>query len=245
MREDRKAIIGGGVSIVRAIFSLLGIKTLHQAAGGLRHGLICDLLGASSQDDDLQAKTVQRLASKFGVDATHGARVGKVAAQLFTQLTASHGTLASANNICHLQKLKWAAQLHEIGSHISHSDYHKHGAYILDHADAMGFSLSEMHRLSLLVLGHRGKLRKIEAALEEPDLAHQLVTLRLAVILSHARRDPDLAGMTLSRTGTTGRGMQLRCRNGWAEAFPQSAYLLREEGQAWQKTPWSLEVVGC
>jgi exopolyphosphatase/guanosine-5'-triphosphate,3'-diphosphate pyrophosphatase len=39
--------------------------------------------------------------------------------------------------------------------------------------------------------------------------------------------------------------MQLRCRNGWAEAFPQSAYLLREEAQAWQKTLWSLEVVGC
>jgi exopolyphosphatase/guanosine-5'-triphosphate,3'-diphosphate pyrophosphatase len=245
MREDRKAIIGGGISIVRALFSLLGIKTLHQAAGGLRHGLICDLLGASSHDDDLMAKTVQRLAGKFGVDAIHGERVGKVAAQLFGQLMGTPGAPGSEQVSRHLRKLKWAAQLHEIGSHISHSDYHKHGAYILDHADAMGFSLSEMHRLSLLVLGHRGKLRKIEAALEEPDLAHQLVTLRLAVILSHARRDPDLAGMTLSRTGTTGRGMQLRCRNGWAEAFPQSAYLLREEAQAWQKTPWSLEVIGC
>ncbi|HPW29770.1 MAG TPA: Ppx/GppA family phosphatase, partial [Rhodoferax sp.] len=86
MREDRKAIIGGGVSIVRALFSLLGIKTLHQAAGGLRHGLICDLLGSSTHDDDLQAKTVQRLATKFAVDATHGTRVGNVAAQLFSQL---------------------------------------------------------------------------------------------------------------------------------------------------------------
>jgi exopolyphosphatase/guanosine-5'-triphosphate,3'-diphosphate pyrophosphatase len=245
MREDRKAIIGGGISIVRALFSLLGIKTLHQAAGGLRHGLICDLLGASSHDDDLMAKTVQRLAGKFGVDATHGERVGKVAEQLFGQLMGTHGATGTEQVSRHLRKLKWAAQLHEIGSHISHSDYHKHGAYILDHADAMGFSLSEMHRLSLLVLGHRGKLRKIEAALEEPDLAHQLVTLRLAVILSHARRDPDLGGMTLSRAGTSGRAMQLRCRNGWAEAFPQSAYLLREEAQAWQKTLWSLEVVGC
>ena len=245
MREDRKAIIGGGVSIVRALFSLLGIKTLHQAAGGLRHGLICDLLGDSTHDDDLQAKTVQRLASKFGVDAAHGARVGTVATQLFTQLTSSAGTVASTPNSRHLRKLKWAAQLHEIGSHISHSDYHKHGAYILDNADAIGFSLSEMHRLSLLVLGHRGKLRKIEAALEEPDLALQLIALRLAVILSHARRDPDLTGMSLNRADAAGRSVQLRCRAGWAEAFPQSAYLLREEAQAWQKTPWSLEVTGC
>jgi exopolyphosphatase/guanosine-5'-triphosphate,3'-diphosphate pyrophosphatase len=45
--------------------------------------------------------------------------------------------------------------LHEIGSQISHSDYHKHGAYIQDNADAMGFALSELHKLSLLVLGKR------------------------------------------------------------------------------------------
>jgi exopolyphosphatase/guanosine-5'-triphosphate,3'-diphosphate pyrophosphatase len=35
-----------------------------------------------------------------------------------------------------LRKLAWAAQLHEIGTQISHSEYHKHGAYILDNADA-------------------------------------------------------------------------------------------------------------
>jgi exopolyphosphatase/guanosine-5'-triphosphate,3'-diphosphate pyrophosphatase len=245
MREDRKAIIGGGVSIVRAIFSLLGIKTLYQAAGGLRHGLICDLLGASSNDDDLRGRTVQRLAGKFGVDTTHGERVGQVATQLFSQLLTTPGIARTNDDIRHLQKLKWAAQLHEIGSHISHSDYHKHGAYILDNADAMGFSLSEMHRLSLLVLGHRGKLRKVEPALEDADLVAQLIALRLAVILSHARRDPDLTGLTLNRTNAGGQSMQLRCRAGWAEAYPQSAYLLREEAQAWQRTAWSLEVVGC
>jgi exopolyphosphatase/guanosine-5'-triphosphate,3'-diphosphate pyrophosphatase len=245
MREDRKAIIGGGVSIVRAIFSLLGIDTLHQAAGGLRHGLICDLLGAARSEDNLREKTVQRLAGKFGVDTTHGARVGKVAIVLFNQLVASPAAASVPDAVRHVRKLNWAAQLHEIGSHISHSDYHKHGAYILDHADAMGFSLSEMHRLSLLVLGHRGKLRKVEMALDDPDLVAQLIALRLAVILSHARRDPDLADMTLNRTDTAGRSMQLHCRSGWADAFPQSAYLLREEAQAWQRTPWSLEVIGC
>ncbi|MGB2880172.1 MAG: Ppx/GppA phosphatase family protein [Rhodoferax sp.] len=245
MREDRKAIIGGGVSIMRAIFDLLSIQSVEQAAGGLRHGLICDLLGATANNDDLRIKTVQRLASKFGVDSPHGARVGQVATTLFTQLVASssNGLVVDAER--HLRKLKWAAQLHEIGCHISHSDYHKHGAYILDNADAMGFSLSEMHRLSLLVLGHRGKLRKLEAVLGEDDLVLQLQALRLAVILCHARREPDLGGMTLKRTAPGSHVLQLRCRGGWAEAFPQSAYLLREEVQVWQRTPWSLEILGC
>jgi len=245
MREDRKAIIGGGLSIVRALFNLLGIHTLHQAAGGLRHGLICDLIGTTNRGDDLRANTVQRLASKFGIDSVHGTRVGQVAIHLFEQLIASPAGQPATDNDRHLRKLRWAAQLHEIGSHISHSDYHKHGAYILDNADAMGFSLSEMHRLSLLVLGHRGKLRKVESTFGEPSLVAQLVALRLAVILCHARCDPDLSGLALERLDPQGRAMQLRCRAGWADAFPQSAHLLREEAQAWQKTQWSLQVMGC
>jgi exopolyphosphatase/guanosine-5'-triphosphate,3'-diphosphate pyrophosphatase len=143
-----------------------------------------------------------------------------------------------------LRKLLWAAELHEIGSHISHSDYHKHGAYILDNADAMGFSLSEMHRLSLLVLGHRGKLRKLENALTDAELVCQLICLRLAVILCHARRDPDLDGMSLKRLDPNGTAIRLVCRDGWAESYPQSAHLLREESLAWEKTPWRLEVKG-
>ncbi len=46
MREDRKAIIGGGLCILRSLFDLLGIKQLLQAAGGLRHGLLLDLMGS-------------------------------------------------------------------------------------------------------------------------------------------------------------------------------------------------------
>ncbi len=59
-------------------------------------------------------------------------------------------------------KLGWAAQLHEIGTLVSHSDYHKHGAYILDNTDAPGFAVNELHALGQLVLGQRGKLRKLE-----------------------------------------------------------------------------------
>ena len=241
MREDRRAIIGGGLSVMRAIFSLLGITEMQQAVGGLRHGLICDLTGGAREYGDLRAKSVQRLASKFNVDTTHSARVDKVATQLLQQVMVNFDAAESQRL---LRKVSWAAQVHEIGSYISHSDYHKHGAYILDNADAAGFSLPEMHRLSLLVLGHRGKLRKIESDLMQDDLVLQLICLRLAVILCHARRDPDLEGMTLT-TGPAGtRELQLSCRNGWAAVFPQSAHLLREEALSWQKTPWVLTVSG-
>jgi exopolyphosphatase/guanosine-5'-triphosphate,3'-diphosphate pyrophosphatase len=140
-------------------------------------------------------------------------------------------------------KLTWAGQLHEIGSHISHSDYHKHGAYILDNTDAMGFALTELHKLSLLVLGHRGKLRKLDADFGDEMFVQQLLALRLAVALSHARRDPDLDGLSLSRDVKVVNRFVLSYRSGWAQSFPQSAHLLNEESIAWQKTPWSLSVV--
>ena len=244
MREDRKAIIGGGVSVMRAVFKLLGIKSMETAVGGLRHGLICDLLGVSEESiGDLRVHSVARLARKFGVDSVHGSRVGKVASHLYSQMTAPSKKPLDDEAERNLRKLNWAAELHEIGSHISHSDYHKHGAYILDNADAMGFSLPEMHRLSLLVLGHRGKLKKIEPALSDATLVHQVMALRLAVILCHARRDPDLGGITIKRPDAAGV-IRMVCKPEWAQAYPQSAYLLREEAVAWEKLPWKLEVKG-
>jgi exopolyphosphatase/guanosine-5'-triphosphate,3'-diphosphate pyrophosphatase len=242
MKEDRKAIIGGGLSILLALFDLLGIERLQQTSGGLRHGLLMDMMGQRQQHSDLRSHSVERLAAKFGADPVHGKRVGQVAAALLNQLYASapeqpQGTLARLG-----EKLLWASHLHEIGSRISHSDYHKHGAYILDNTDAMGFALTELHQLSLLVLGHRGKLRKLDVDFSDSEFVQQLLALRVAVALCHARRDPDLEGISLCRDTTAENGFVLTYRSSWAQAYPQSAHLLAEESIAWQKTPWALRI---
>jgi len=67
-----------------------------------------------------------------------------------------------------------------------------------------------------------------------------LLALRLAVILSHARRDPDLSGLQLRRDPGSKKSFALSCHAPWAQSYPQSAHLLREEVLAWQKTPWTL-----
>ena len=239
MKDDRRAVIGGGVSVLRAVFDLLDIQEMQTAAGALRHGVLYDLLDREAGTADLRSTSVDRLAVKFGSDTVQSRRVSKVAQQLFLMLSSSALT---PDHDRFLQKLRWAAQLHEIGSHVSHSEYHKHGAYILDHADAPGFALSELHRLSLLVLGHRGKLKKLEANFEDRSFVQQLLCLRIAVILCHARREPDLLGLQVKPDGRSGQTFVLTYRTGWAKAFPQSAHLLQEETLAWQKTPWTLLV---
>ncbi len=248
LKEDRTPIIGGGLSILRALFDLLQIDELHLASGGLRHGLIGELMGNASQQMYLPEVSVKRLAQRFGVDLAQAQRVAGVAGHLFDQLlhqgnesvVPDQNSLAEDVLLRHRRKLAWAANLHEIGAQISHSDYHKHGAYILDNADVLGLSVDEMHRLSLLVLGHRGKLRKLELAQDDPVFIFQLMALRLAVILCHARRDPDVKGMAIGPDTMQPRHVQLSCRSGWSVLYPQSAHLLNEEVLAWQKTSWSL-----
>ncbi|MES2412750.1 MAG: exopolyphosphatase [Pseudomonadota bacterium] len=241
MRDDRRAVIGGGVSVLRAVFELLEIEKMSAAQGALRHGVLYDLLDREKELSDLRSTSVQRLAGRFNADAVQAARVSKVSRHLFAMAVAG---LQPAESERLQRKLEWAAQLHEIGSQISHSDYHKHGAYILDNADAAGFALPELHRLSLLVLGHRGKLRKLEADFEDRLFIQQLLCLRVAVILCHARRDPDLKGLQLDCGPAPGKLFVLNGRPGWSDAFPQSAHLLREEVLAWQKTSWSLVLSG-
>jgi exopolyphosphatase / guanosine-5'-triphosphate,3'-diphosphate pyrophosphatase len=191
------------------------------------------MLDRADAATDIRTRTVQRLAAQFAVDPAQAERVRKVACHFLVQL---HPEQPRPELERDLRKLEWAARLHEIGSLISHSDYHKHGAYILDNTDASGFSQHELHRLGMLVLGHRGKLRKLEADFTDAMFVQQLVCLRLAVLLCHARRDPDLRGLRLT---TGGASFRLEVPAAWATAWPQSAHLLREETAAWQKTPWT------
>lgn len=245
MRDDRRAIIGGGLSILRAVFDLLQIDHMQQASGGLRHGLLFDLMGSTADQMDVRSKSVQTLVAKFGIDAVHGARVGRVATQLFEQLQKTPASTKIAETERLSRKLSWAAHLHEIGCQISHNDHHKHGAYILANADAPGFALTELQRLSQLVLGHRGKLRKMEAQLNDQVFAKQLLALRLAVIFCHARQEPELSEVRLTFDPKSNSSFTVGYSPEWAKAFPQSLHLLREEVSSWQKTPWSLDLAGA
>jgi len=217
---------------------LLQIQTLHVAQGALRHGVLFEMVEREDHDSDARDLSIQRLAQKFGVDLAQGQRVRKVAEHLLEKLIPSNSPEETHQLTRLKRKLGWAAHLHEVGMAISHSDYHKHGAYILDNADMLGFSMQELHRLGLLVLGHRGKLKKLEAEFDEPEFAQLLLALRLAVILCHARKDPDHKGLQLTQNKAK-QSFTLSSDAYWMVRYPQSVHLLRQESLSWQKTPWS------
>ena len=242
LKDDRRAVIGGGVSVLRALMTLLQVKTLHVAQGALRHGVLFDMVEREDHDTDTRDLSIQRLAVKFAVDTAQGQRVGRVAVHLLQQMHVKPKD-SDADTLARLcRKLSWAAQLHEVGVAISHSDYHKHGAYILDNADLVGFSMPELHRLGLLVLGQRGKLKKLESELEDNDFAQMLLALRLSLILCHARKDPAHGSLVLHCDHHKQR-FTLTAPSDWVANYPQSTHLLKLETAAWQKAPWSFEFV--
>lgn len=243
LKDDRRPVIGGGVSILRALFDLLGIEEMHVSVGALRQGVLHDLLKRQQPTTDIRSQTVNKLMEKFHADEAQATRVERTALALYRQLPQQDAVLQERRE----RKLRWAARLHEIGKHISYSNYHRHGAYILDNAEAPGFALPELHHLSQLVLGHRGKLHKLDIDWVEGDFSSALLALRLAVIFCHARRNPHITGIGLqpAKAEQSGgkRGFVITTPKKWAAKFPQSHYLLEQEAQAWSKTRIGLKLV--
>jgi exopolyphosphatase / guanosine-5'-triphosphate,3'-diphosphate pyrophosphatase len=240
LKEDRRPVLGAGLSVLIAVFELLGISRMRAMDTGLRHGVLHDLVGRDSATADIRSQSIERLARRFEVDALQAQRVQQAAVEFFADMLESVQD-ASEQRQRHQRKLRWACELHEVGSLISHSDIHKHSAYILENADVLGFSQNELHRLSLLVLGHKGKLRKLDADFEDVRFVQQLISLRLAVLLCHARVAPVRKGLRL-HCDVSARSFSLVCAGNWAARFPQSMHLLQQEVVSWQKTPWSLRV---
>jgi exopolyphosphatase/guanosine-5'-triphosphate,3'-diphosphate pyrophosphatase len=241
LKEDRKSVIAGGLSILIGIFDLLKLDTLIVAKGALRHGLLYDMITEEHTVEDLRSASIMHLANRFAVNKIHAKNVTKVALAFFDALTPTLELYEG--NQYELDKLRqilgWAAASHEIGAAISHSESQKHGAYILGNAELMGFAQSELHRLSLLVLGHCGKLRKLDTDFNDEGFIFQLIALRLAVIFCHSRNTPVLKNITFERAENT---FLLSLPSTWQQAFPQTSYLLEEEILAWQKTNWSLVI---
>jgi len=216
LRADRAKVFPAGVAILQAIFELFDIQEMTFTEGALREGILSDLLGRFS-DKDIREQTVNSLSERYRADPQQAAAVSQTALNLFEQVK-------SGWNLKHdelKQVLRWAAQLHEIGLGISHSQFHKHGAYLLNHSDLSGFSQQQQAMLAVLVRSHRRKFPMAEfrmqpEALEQP-LIYLAILLRLAVNLNHSR--PDEANLN-AKIKVDGLQIKLSFPKDWLEENP-------------------------
>ncbi len=194
LSEERRMVFAGGLAVLAGLFTALGITRMKVSESALREGVLFDMVGRL-RAEDVRGQSIRQLSERFGVDEKHAEQVRETLQTLIAQLidvwqineeTARH--------------LEWAALLHEIGLSIAHSQYHKHGAYIVENADLLGFSRQEQAQIALFIRTHRNKIPG--ALLKTLDKPHHkplklIVLLRLSILLHRSRGPIHLPSMTL------------------------------------------------
>jgi exopolyphosphatase/guanosine-5'-triphosphate,3'-diphosphate pyrophosphatase len=223
--EDRRPVFPGGLAILAEIFSVLDIQEMRIAEGAMREGLLYDMLGRYKRED-ARERTVRAMQQRYHVDIAQAERV-EATARNFLEQTREAWKLEEP--FAHLA-LKWTARLHEIGLDVSHSGYHRHGAYLLENADMPGFPREEQRLLARVVGAHRRKLM-LEGVEElvppwDRSAVYLIALLRLAVLLHRGRSSTALPPLELSATA---RSLEMRFPPGWLRDHPLTSADLQQE----------------
>ncbi|ASP38127.1 exopolyphosphatase [Bacterioplanes sanyensis] len=240
IKPERRQVFIGGLAILQAVFDTLGIEQIHYSDGALREGALWDLIGRSSHEN-VRERVVSSMAERFHVDMAQAQRVDATARALLRQVQSSwglqdHGWAAW---------LSWGARLHEIGLSLTHSGFHKHGAYLLQHSDLLGFTRQGQTALSMLVRSHRRKFRLAEFdAVSNQWRAHFIrlaVLLRLAVVLNHSRGAHEVPVPELAVDDTR---IELSFPSAWLDDHPLTTQDLNMERDYLAAAGFELHISG-
>jgi len=227
LNEERLPVFPGGIAILAEIFTMLGVNSLRIAEGALREGLLYDLLGRLT-DEDARVRTVRAMQSRYHVDGEQAARVEATIQSFLLQVQESWELDEPLADLV----LTWSARLHEVGLDISHSHYHRHSAYLLEHADMPGFPREEQRLLAAVVGAHRRKphLELLEDLSPPWHIKAEflIVLLRLGVLLHRGRSDLPLPPVKLTAKG---RNLDLEFPRRWLEDHPLTLADLEQESE--------------
>jgi exopolyphosphatase/guanosine-5'-triphosphate,3'-diphosphate pyrophosphatase len=222
LRPERASTVVGGLAILIALIKELGIEVMTPVEAGLRMGVLWDLhLRATKRDR--REQSVRAFLQRFHADETRANRVAEDATTLYGQLKPA----ADA----HARPLYWSALLHEVGTVVSPTDFHKHGAYLIENADLPGFTTREQRVMSKLILSQKGNLRKVGEVLSEPDFAKAVLALRLATMFMHSRIEVDLSELRIRMKNK----IELDIRKDWVAEHPTLSYWIEKEREWWDE----------
>ena len=155
--EKRADIIVAGTLILEESMRLLGIKELTVSSYALREGIIYDYIHQLRTSNDVHGKirdvreqSVRHLAENSNYEQIHAEHIAALSLSIFDQTRRLHGLGNDERNY-----LYYAALLHDIGYHISHTEHHQHSYYIISHADLLGFTNEEIEIIANIARYHR------------------------------------------------------------------------------------------
>jgi exopolyphosphatase/guanosine-5'-triphosphate,3'-diphosphate pyrophosphatase len=234
---DRRPVIAGGLLILDAAFSELELKRMQVSDYALREGALYDILGRGGEHDPRDA-SIRALVERYAADVEQAARVEKTALALFDEVADSWQLNADDRRL-----LGWAARIHEIGLAVAHSQYHQHGAYLVEHSDMAGFSNTEQQFLAALVRNQRRavNLESFEALPDRQATAalNCALLLRLAVLLHRSHSREDIPFRSLEANDGT---LDLELPEDWLDAHPLTAADLATEVEYLRERQRKLEI---
>jgi len=152
----RADIIVAGGFVLHEIMSEMGLDYLFVSRGGLRDGLMVDLLqrhysetGPWHPDAD-RAESLDQVCQKYLYDAPHAHHVSQLALNLFYQLHELHHLPEKYASV-----LNAAAMLHDIGLFIAGPKHHKHSYYLIKSSGMKSFNKLDLELVANIARYHR------------------------------------------------------------------------------------------
>jgi exopolyphosphatase / guanosine-5'-triphosphate,3'-diphosphate pyrophosphatase len=236
---ERAPVFPAGLAILLEIVENFAIDRVRVTEGAMREGLLYDLMGRFT-DEDARVRSVRAMEMRYHVDGVQADRVEATAIALLEQVESEWGLEDPLAETA----LRWASRLHETGLDIAHSKYHRHSAYLLQHADMPGFPREEQLLLSALVGGHRRQLsfESLEDLLPPWDRLAEflIVLLRLAVLLHRGRSPQPLPEVELR---VKGRTLNMGLPQGWMKEHPLTLEDLEQERLYLKEAGFRLNIV--
>lgn len=221
MKPDRAPVLVGGLAILMAVMQEMDISKMLPIEAGLRLGVMWDMQLRATRHDRRE-QSVRGFLQRFQVDETRANRTADIASTLYARL--------KPGNDAYTRPVYWSGLLHEVGMAVSHSGFHKHGAYMIENADLSGFTNREQRLMSQLILGQKGNLKKLDRMLLDPDFVRAVLALRLAVVFMHARIEGSLQQVGLRIRNR----IELEFPRAWLDAHPTLAFWLQKERDYWK-----------
>jgi len=139
--------------------------------------------------------------------------------------------------------LERAARLHEVGLLLTHDQYHKHGAYVLEHAELPGYSRNDQQLLAALVRRHRRSFPSDAFSDLPRDWERRALRLcallRLAVVLHRGRSNDPLPAIGLQ---VEQQRMYLSFPPAWLDKHPLTHADLQIEARLLGKAGFELQL---
>lgn len=236
VKPDRQAVLPAGLAILEAIFDALDLKQMDVSEGALREGVLYDLIGRHHHED-IRERTLVSLMTRYHADFEQAARVEAKAMEAFDQVRVAWGL----DEERYRDLLGWAARIHEVGLDIAHYHYHKHGAYLVEHADLPGFSRRDQQMLALLVRSHRRNIprQKFLGLSDGLKLMRLCVVLRFAILFHHIRDTQQAPQMQLQAGHNT---LDVTFPEGWLESHPLTQADFAQEAEWLKRIDFTLSV---